>query len=301
MFGSCSATTCGTIGTESVSTTYDSGSPNCIQQIVSSSQSCQAPSCSTCTVPNKTKQVFGSCSATTCGTIGTRAEITIFDSGSPNCIPQMFHHFHVRLLRVVRVLFLIRLKNVFGSCSATTCGTIGTESVSTTYDSGSPNCIQQIVSSSQSCQAPSCSTCTVPNKTKQVFGSCSATTCGTIGTESVSTTYDSGSPNCIPKTVSSSQSCSAPLCSTCTVPNKTKQVFGSCSATTCGTIGTESVSTTYDSGSPNCIPKTVSSSQSCSAPLCSTCTVPNKTKHVFGSCSATTCGTIGTEICKYYL
>ena len=128
------------------------------------------------------------------------------------------------------------------------------KSVSTTYDSGSPNCIPKTVKSSQSCSAPLCSTCTVPSTTKKpVLGSCSATTCGTVGSESVSTTYDSGPPNCIPKTVNSSQSCQAPSCNYCT-SNLTPPVWGSCSATTCDSVGTVIRTTNFDSGSPNCIP-----------------------------------------------
>ena len=155
----------------------------------------------------------------------------------------------------------------WSSCSATACGTTGTQTRSVSCPSNLDCSSSPKPSSSRSCSAPAC----VAQCTWSVgsWGSCSATACGTSGTQTRSVTK-SGPAGCTgpssPKPASS-QSCKAAACGQCTWSVGS---WGSCSATACGTTGTQyrSVSKSGPAGCTGPTSPKPASSQSCKAPAC---------------------------------
>jgi hypothetical protein len=149
----------------------------------------------------------------------------------------------------------------WGSCSKS-CGG-GTKSRSVYCQSGYDCSMYSQPTSTMSCNTQKCA----GTWTTGSWSSCSATACGTTGTQTRSVSCPanldcSGSPR-----PASSQSCYAGDCGQCTW---TTSAWSSCSATACGTTGTQT-RTVSKTGPAGCLGPTTpqpTTTQSCSAPAC---------------------------------
>jgi hypothetical protein len=244
LWGACSATACGTSGTQSRSVvckkngsvvTNDSF---CTTPKPSVIQSCSAPACPSYTY-SWTVGAWSACSATACGTQGVQTRsvictrndgIAVADTNCTTSKPVTSQACAAAACPVPSYLYTWSV-GAWSACSATACGTQGTQtrSVICKRDDGvtvaDSYCTTTKPSTSQACAAAACP---VPSYlytwTVGAWSACSATACGTQGTQtrSVICKRDDGvtvaDSYCTTTKPSTSQPCSAQPCSGAFVP-----------------------------------------------------------------------------------
>jgi hypothetical protein len=320
-WSSCSATQCGTTGTQTRTITcigsdgHTYPATNCGGTAPASSQPCSAAACPAITYSWHLGN-WSSCSATQCGTTGTQTRsVTCVGSDgqtytATNCGTPPSASQSCSAAACPSVTYSWQLGN-WSSCSATQCGTTGTQTRSVTCVGSdgqtypATNC-GTTPSASQSCSAAACPSITYSWQSGS-WSSCSATQCGTNGTQTRSVTCQGSdgqtypASNCASSgaTPASSQPCSATGCSL--VYFWQTSPWSACSATVCGTNGVQSRSVVCVGSDQHIYPASSCSSsgtqppntQSCAAPACPTSY--SWSSGTWSACSATQCGTNGTQ------
>jgi parallel beta-helix repeat protein len=211
--------------------------------------------------------------------------------------------------------------SLWSICSATECGTSGTQTRTVTCKKNSnivandSFCVDPKPETSQICFAPKCSPPPLPTYTYSwvvgTWSACSATACGTQGvqTRSVICKRDDGvsmaDSYCVTVKPAASQPCAAAACP----PPPPSYVYswavsswGSCSATACGTQGVQSRTVTCkrDDGvsvaDSYCTTAKPLASQSCSAVACSGAFTPPVRNRGIASVNVKDFGALGNGI-----
>lgn len=196
-----------------------------------------------------------------------------------------------------------------GNCSATACGTTGTQPLTRNiviYQSNNGAACPALTST-QACTAPACVLtpvdCVYSDWVKTDM--CSATVCGTSGTQTfarVITTPSENNGAACPTNLSEVRSCSAAPCPilkpvNCEVTGWS--ATGTCSATSCGTTGTQTYSrfvTTPPQNNGAACPTTLSQTLPCAGPVCPSpvdCAVGPW--GMWSDCSSSICGQSGSQ------
>tara|TARA_Y100000590_G_scaffold429906_1_gene542957 strand:+ start:348 stop:1922 length:1575 start_codon:yes stop_codon:yes gene_type:complete len=198
----------------------------------------------------------------------------------------------------------------WGSCSAKACGTSGYQTRTVTCVNSrtnaavaGSNCSGTVPTTSQVCYARSCSY----SWSYGGWGSCSATACGTSGKETRSykcindSTKATVSNNKCSGSAYYSRNCSTAACKD--TYSWSYGGWGSCSATSCGTSGQQTRSYKCIN---NRTGSTVSNSKCSGSPYYSKACTNAPCKDTFkwsygnwGNCSATACGTSGSQTRSY--
>jgi hypothetical protein len=185
------------------------------------------------------------------------------------------------------------------ACSATACGTSGTQTQTRTVKTAAANGGKACppLTNTAPCNAPACSPLDCVVSDWSPLSACDAVGCGTTGkqtqTRTVTTQPQYGGKAC--PSLTNSISCNAPPCPVdCAVSDWGQ--YGVCSATACGTTGTKTRTRTVTrqmaNGGAAC--PSLTDSSPCSADPCPIdCAVSDWGQ--YGACSATACGTTGTK------
>jgi hypothetical protein len=297
----CSATACGTTGIQTrnrfIMRPAKYGGADC--PTLDESVECSANACPTdCVVSDWSP--LSDCSATTCGTIGTRMRtrtvIAPSTSGGQTCPP---------LVEYVNCFAdpcpedcLVSAWSPLSDCSATTCESTGTQTRNRTI-------IRQANYGGQACptltDSIDCATGPCPEDCLvsdwSPLSDCSATACGTTGTRTrtrnVITPPKNGGKSC-PQLVEDIN-CFAPSCpEDCLV--SAWSPYSSCSATACNTTGTQTRTRTIvrpnNYGGQSC--PTLTESINCATGPCPVdCVVSDWSP--LTNCTAAPCASVGTQ------
>ncbi len=198
LFSPCSATQCGTNGTQTrpkyTVTSPSSGLGNCLNQNDIETAPCSAVPCPVDCTLTPSNALFSPCSATQCGTNGTRTRPkysvlspSMYNGKCPN--QNDVETTPCSAVPCPVDCTLSPSNALFSPCSATQCGTNGTQTrpkyIVSTPSVGLGSCPNESEEEIISCSADPCPVDCVlsPSPSTVLFSPCSATECGTTGTQ----------------------------------------------------------------------------------------------------------------------